>query len=37
MQRTGTAKKEDGSEIAFKAITRLDSEIEYLKHGGIFQ
>ncbi|WOD44592.1 aconitate hydratase AcnA [Hwangdonia lutea] len=34
-----TATKEDGSEITFNAITRLDSaiEIEYLKHGGILQ
>ncbi len=34
-----TARKEDGSEITFKAITRLDSEIEieYVKHGGILQ
>ncbi len=34
-----TAQKEDGSEITFKAITRLDSEIEieYVKHGGILQ
>ncbi len=36
---TVTAKKEDGSEIVFKAIARLDSEIEieYVKHGGILQ
>ncbi|GLR16792.1 aconitate hydratase AcnA [Portibacter lacus] len=34
-----TAKKEDGSEIQFQVIVRLDSEIEieYLKHGGILQ
>lgn len=34
-----TAKKEDGSEIKFKVLTRLDSdiEIEYVKHGGILQ
>ncbi len=34
-----TARREDGSEITFKAITRLDSEIEieYVKHGGILQ
>jgi len=34
-----TAQKEDGSKITFKAITRLDSEIEieYVKHGGILQ
>lgn len=34
-----TAKKEDGSEIQFLVITRLDSaiEIEYMKHGGILQ
>jgi aconitate hydratase len=34
-----TARKEDGSEIEFKVITRLDSEIEieYVKHGGILQ
>ena len=34
-----TALKEDGSEIKFKAIIRLDSEIEveYVKHGGILQ
>lgn len=33
------AKKEDGSIVAFKAILRLDSqiEIEYVKHGGILQ
>ena len=36
---TVTATKEDGSEITFKALARLDSqiEIEYLKHGGILQ
>ena len=36
---TVTARKEDGSEITFKVITRLDSEIEieYVKHGGILQ
>lgn len=34
-----TARKEDGTVIRFKAITRLDSEIEveYVKHGGILQ
>ncbi|WP_290788397.1 aconitate hydratase AcnA [Altibacter sp.] len=34
-----TARKEDGTEIKFKALTRLDSEIEveYVKHGGILQ
>ena len=34
-----TALKEDGSEIRFKAIIRLDSEIEveYIKQGGILQ
>ncbi|MCG2461151.1 aconitate hydratase AcnA [Flavobacteriaceae bacterium F89] len=34
-----TARKEDGSEIKFKTLTRLDSEIEieYLRHGGILQ
>ena len=34
-----TARKEDGSEVSFKVITRLDSviEIEYVKHGGILQ
>ncbi|RDK89165.1 aconitate hydratase AcnA [Marinirhabdus gelatinilytica] len=34
-----TARKEDGSEITFKALTRLDSEIEveYIKQGGILQ
>lgn len=34
-----TATKEDGSEITFKTLARLDSqiEIEYLKHGGILQ
>jgi aconitate hydratase len=34
-----TARKEDGSEITFKAIIRLDSEIEieYIKQGGILQ
>jgi aconitate hydratase len=33
------AKKEDGTEIKFKAIARLDSsiEIEYYRHGGILQ
>ena len=33
------AKREDGSEIKFKAIARLDSsiEIEYYRHGGILQ
>ncbi len=33
------AVKEDGTEINFKAIARLDSEIEieYVKHGGILQ
>ncbi|HEU5054076.1 MAG TPA: aconitate hydratase AcnA [Hanamia sp.] len=33
------AKREDGSEINFKAIARLDStiEIEYYRHGGILQ
>ena len=33
------AKKEDGSEINFQAIARLDSkiEIEYYRHGGILQ
>jgi aconitate hydratase len=33
------ARKKDGSEIRFKAIIRLDSEIEieYVKHGGILQ
>tara|TARA_R110000822_G_scaffold673_1_gene2904 strand:+ start:3974 stop:6754 length:2781 start_codon:yes stop_codon:yes gene_type:complete len=34
-----TARKEDGTEITFKVIIRLDSEIEieYVKHGGILQ
>lgn len=34
-----TAKKEDGSEIKFEAIARLDSaiEIEYYRNGGILQ
>ena len=34
-----TAVREDGSEVKFKAVTRLDSqiEIEYVKHGGILQ
>jgi len=33
------AKKEDGTTVEFKAITKLDSliEIEYVKHGGILQ
>jgi aconitate hydratase len=33
------ARKEDGSEIKFKALARLDSEIEveYIKQGGILQ
>jgi aconitate hydratase len=33
------AKKEDGSEINFRAIARMDSkiEIEYYRHGGILQ
>jgi aconitate hydratase len=33
------AKKEDGSEIKFNAIARMDSsiEIEYYRHGGILQ
>jgi len=33
------AKKEDGSEIKFRAIARMDSkiEIEYYRHGGILQ
>ena len=33
------AKRDDGSEIKFKAIARLDSniEIEYYRHGGILQ
>jgi aconitate hydratase len=33
------AKKEDGREIAFNVIARLDSkiEIEYYRHGGILQ
>lgn len=33
------ATKEDGTQIAFKAIARLDSkiEVEYLKNGGILQ
>ena len=36
---TVIAKKEDGSQIEFKAIARVDSqiEIEYYKHGGILQ
>ncbi|MEO6948875.1 MAG: aconitase family protein, partial [Ginsengibacter sp.] len=36
---TVIAKKEDGSKIEFKAIARVDSqiEIEYYKHGGILQ
>ena len=36
---TVTARKENGSEITFKSIIRLDSkiEIEYVKHGGILQ
>ncbi|MEZ4792418.1 MAG: aconitate hydratase AcnA [Gelidibacter sp.] len=36
---TVTATKEDGSQVSFKTITRMDSEIEieYLKHGGILQ
>jgi aconitate hydratase len=36
---TVTAKKEEGPEIVFKVITRLDSEIEveYIKHGGILE
>lgn len=34
-----SALKDDGSEIKFKVLTRLDSEIEveYIKHGGILQ
>jgi len=34
-----TAKKEDGTEIKFDAIARMDSniEIEYYRHGGILQ
>ena len=34
-----TAKKENGQEIKFKAIARMDSniEIEYYRHGGILQ
>ena len=34
-----TAKKEDGQEIMFEAIARMDSniEIEYYRHGGILQ
>ena len=34
-----TAKREDGSEIKFNVIARLDStiEIEYYRHGGILQ
>ena len=33
------AKKEDGSEIKFQAIARMDSkiEIEYYRNGGILQ
>ena len=33
------AKREDGSEIRFEAIARLDSkiEIEYYRNGGILQ
>ena len=33
------AKKEDGRQIKFKAIARMDSniEIEYYLHGGILQ
>jgi aconitate hydratase len=33
------AKREDGSEIKFNVIARLDStiEIEYYRHGGILQ
>ena len=33
------AKKENGQELKFKAIARLDSniEIEYYRHGGILQ
>ena len=33
------AKKENGQEIKFKTIARLDSniEIEYYRHGGILQ
>ena len=34
-----TARKEDGQEIKFQAIARMDSkiEIEYYRHGGILQ
>ena len=34
-----TAKKEDGNEVTFETVLRLDSqiEIEYVKHGGILQ
>lgn len=34
-----TAKKEDGQEVTFPAIARMDSdiEIEYYRHGGILQ
>jgi len=33
------AKKENGEEIKFNVITRMDSniEIEYYRHGGILQ
>jgi len=33
------AKKQDGTEVAFFAIARMDSniEIEYYRHGGILQ
>jgi aconitate hydratase len=33
------AKKDDGPEIKFRAIARMDSniEIEYYRHGGILQ
>ena len=36
---TITARKENGTEITFKVIIRLDSkiEIEYVRHGGILQ
>ena len=33
------ATRADGSQVAFKAIARVDSQtdIEYLRHGGILQ
>ncbi|MBI4310455.1 MAG: aconitate hydratase AcnA [Chloroflexi bacterium] len=34
-----TARKEDGSTVAFKALARLDTpiEVEYYRHGGVLQ